>query len=1033
MAADTSKLGVALIRVIAFEDKRKGDLFTERMADLVHAIGFDVESMNLNRSGRELDILASHRIEKRKALVECKAQADPVGGSDISKFIGVLDAERRRSPDIPMTGFFVSMSGFTGTAIEQENEFDNSRCSLLGPKQVRTELVASRIVVSAPRAVAAVAAITADSRPIDVDPDLVATEYGWVWQVLIADRGEQSACCFVHADGHTLPRHQSEKLAGVIPEIAGLRLVHDDREEAAPHELESRYLEHLVRQAGTVTHEGLPADSQVSVGVELEKLYVPLRVEEWKDDGDITGLNSPGPENQPKKVSIGAALEGKRHISIVGAPGSGKSTLLNRIALAYVNHDVKFLNEAGLSTESLFPVLVRCRDASVGGASFLDLVRTLVEQFGQAGGGERFESVVMGALRQGRALILVDGLDEISSVGARVSFVRNLRSLIATYPANRLVLTSREPGFRPVAGALANHGARYRVSEMDDRSVRLLVERWGELIPRRNPARSGVDIAAQILGNSRMRLLATTPLLLTTLLLVERWVGDLPRRRTVLYDKAIEVLLMTWNVEGHEPLNLDEVLPQLAYVAYDMTSGGMQRLSASALVELLSKARRDMPDVLGYVQNSPSELLERIEMRSSLLSQAGFVVEGGRLQPFFEFRHLTFQEYLTALACVKGWNASGLTVANPEESLVPHYGDQTWFEVIPIAAVLAGRAGTAIVESILTYVDETMEAASESDEDDSDEQWQKAQDCLTVLVSCLVDDVVCRPDVARRAISTSIELGSIDGFMEEYFVAAMLSGKFGEELRRVVREGVGVDDFYAIDHASMAGQILEHDMMIGALPRGDLARELVAFLVAEDRYQLLATSGLLLHYAYLQSQGELVQYSDVIVDEINQALELCRDPMIHVYTSANGADATILATTGWALSWMLHDVEVTDEVKQAILDKALQLVFRSDSDRAASFSCWLINQNCLARRGALQMSLTEEQCVRISEVLTAGSGPSEGVLDHESRAAFTLAYMSGLLDDEELQELVAKRLDLLNAKAHPDRKFLEHFRRLASG
>ena len=33
---------------------------------------------------------------------------------------------------------------------------------------------------------------------------------------------------------------------------------------------------------------------------------------------------------------------------------------------------------------------------------------------------------------------------------------------------------------------------------------------------------------------------------------------------------AVEVLLMTWNVEGYDPIEQDEALPQLCYVAYAM-------------------------------------------------------------------------------------------------------------------------------------------------------------------------------------------------------------------------------------------------------------------------------------------------------------------------------------------------------------------------------------------------------------------------------------------------------------------------------
>jgi hypothetical protein len=49
----------------------------------------------------------------------------------------------------------------------------------------------------------------------------------------------------------------------------------------------------------------------------------------------------------------------------------------------------------------------------------------------------------------------------------------------------------------------------------------------------------------------------------------------------VLYGKAIEVLLMTWNVEGHAPLDQEEVLPQLEFVAFTMMNEGEKRISSN--------------------------------------------------------------------------------------------------------------------------------------------------------------------------------------------------------------------------------------------------------------------------------------------------------------------------------------------------------------------------------------------------------------------------------------------------------------------
>jgi predicted NACHT family NTPase len=162
-------------------------------------------------------------------------------------------------------------------------------------------------------------------------------------------------------------------------------------------------------------------------------------------------------------------------------------------------------------------------------------------------------------------------------------------------------------------------------------------------------------LAKTICESDRVRQLAKNPLLLTTLLLVKRWVGQLPTRRSVLYGKALEVLLMTWNVEGHQPMELDEAIPQLAFIAFTMMKEGIQRISLRRLNEVLTLAREQMPEVLGYTRNSVAEFIKRIEYRSSLLMLSGYDVEDGTLVPMYEFRHLTFQEYLTARAIVEGY------------------------------------------------------------------------------------------------------------------------------------------------------------------------------------------------------------------------------------------------------------------------------------------------------------------------------------------------------------------------------------------
>src|SRR5262245_10753907 len=92
------------IRILA-PAKESGDLFGRLVSDLFLALGYDEPRLNIHKAGREIDVLAQHRLEPRWVVAECKATAKPIGGDDINKFVGALQAERRKlGPDAEVAG-----------------------------------------------------------------------------------------------------------------------------------------------------------------------------------------------------------------------------------------------------------------------------------------------------------------------------------------------------------------------------------------------------------------------------------------------------------------------------------------------------------------------------------------------------------------------------------------------------------------------------------------------------------------------------------------------------------------------------------------------------------------------------------------------------------------------------------------------------------------------------------------------------------------------------------------------------------------
>ncbi len=371
---------------------------------------------------------------------------------------------------------------------------------------------------------------------------------------------------------------------------------------------------------------------------------------------------------------------------------------MRRLASAYAEPSRRLLVEDGLPDEAWLPIVVRCRE--LGARADQPLRDTLCWTAGGIGLDEHraaAEAVVRLALCDGSALVLLDGLDEISDEGDRQRFVGQVRRFLALYPRVRLLLTSREPGFRLAAGVLADACETWHVAELGPADIERLVLAWTRVVVGDSPEnrRSAQALAARICGNDRLRRLAGNPLLLCTLLLVERNVGELPRKRSVLYNEAVKLLLRTWNVEAHDPMDPDEVVPQLAYVAFRMMVERVQRISSHALQRLLRQARWDLPEVLGYARLGVAELLRRVELRSSLLVQVGHGEEDGRLQPFYEFRHLTFQEYFAAVAAVEQYYPGCTPDDTPLDVLGPHLNGSAWREVVPLAVVLASRRQAA--------------------------------------------------------------------------------------------------------------------------------------------------------------------------------------------------------------------------------------------------------------------------------------------------------------------------------------------------
>ena len=471
------------------------------------------------------------------------------------------------------------------------------------------------------------------------------------------------------------------------PDEAGVRL---QRGTSA----ELRYRELLQNSCDIIALANLPEQDRhiAHRQLELRRLYVPLRVwveaevgEEsdearWeavekrriarmrgRQEEDVPGEGVPredAPRRQRQRAPIGERLAHARRLVVLGDPGAGKTTLTRWIATAYLLRlrrdpdwgDLPDVNT--LPDETWLPIVVRCRDLDEKclSGSLDDILRHTLRkaELTEAEAGALHEAL-RERLNAGTGLLILDGLDEITNPGTRARFCQQLEQIHRAYPQAPIIATSRIVGYREMRYRLGREFEHVTLADLEREEKDDFARRWCALTERpERRAAAEKELIHDIHSSDRIERLTGNPMLLTTMGLVKRKVGKLPSRRADLYWEAVQVLL-NWRSEVDEPLDAHEAVPQLAYLAYALCDRGVQQLRRDEALELLAQMRREYPNLHLIHRQHPEAFLRQAEARTGILLEAGHTQHLGMTAPVYEFRHLTFQEYLAARALVDGY------------------------------------------------------------------------------------------------------------------------------------------------------------------------------------------------------------------------------------------------------------------------------------------------------------------------------------------------------------------------------------------
>ena len=417
------------------------------------------------------------------------------------------------------------------------------------------------------------------------------------------------------------------------------------------------YLSKVQRRHGYVRLLGLP-DRSDRPNVPIELMLVPPVVSPRP-----ISVDSDPKEWMPQCESLVAALERYGRLLLLGDPGTGKTTFFNYLAwiLTFAGGDTPSLARFGW----VLPVPMMLRELPLESVTTFDgLLSAFLSQ--RVGEPLREEGdYVRGMLEEGRALVMLDGIDEIGSKEARLDLREAVFDGMRRFPDCLWLLSSRIVGYgevpferRQVPGRdggsntdpdIPKIGKRY-VAPFNDGRIKRFVQNWYRMRDKDALKEGKADELAQAIGKDKaLQRLARVPNILALMALVHRNEAILPHERWLLYEHIAEAYLES--IDKHRGIGTStHDLPRkkmwLARVAYEMQKRRQHAGDADLLVpcdDALHWIGSEMERSKAFVNvPTPAEFLSFVGRRSGL-----FVP---RANDQYAFSHLSFQEYFAAVA-----------------------------------------------------------------------------------------------------------------------------------------------------------------------------------------------------------------------------------------------------------------------------------------------------------------------------------------------------------------------------------------------
>ena len=338
----------------------------------------------------------------------------------------------------------------------------------------------------------------------------------------------------------------------------------------------------------------------------------------YTDDFDRLGLG----KVRQKRVRGIDAVTANSKLMLLGKPGAGKTTFLKHLAIQ--------CNQGKFQAERI-PIFIALKTFAEEAFSTDDLsiLEYIHEEFFSCESADLL--VLKKVLSEGKGLILLDGLDEVSEKDCD-EVVKQIRWLTRKYYKNQFIVTCRiaaskyrfhHEGFTDV-----------EVADFNDKQIADFANNWFVAFSKNNQA-EGEAKASQFIEklklpeNQQIRELAVTPILLNLACLVFSVKAEFPSKRSKLYEHGLDILLRRWDEarlikrgEVYQDLNLQHKKQLLFYVAAITFERGDYFFEQDKSKQLIADYLSTLPNAItdrATLQEDSEAVLKAIEAQHGLL------------------------------------------------------------------------------------------------------------------------------------------------------------------------------------------------------------------------------------------------------------------------------------------------------------------------------------------------------------------------------------------------------------------------------